>query len=98
MRTSGGATQHRIRCPCSEPLAGSDLAMHSQVSSRNLSYFISERRVPSDVDEDQLRRWYEQGQATDRTLVACNNCRRVVLYGDGEREVLTGPDPRGGGS
>lgn len=91
-----GATQWRVDCPCREAHGIPDPSMFSQVSGRNLPYFISEGRVPSEVDEAHLERWHERATEIDGALLACNYCRRVVIVDGADREWLAGPEPRGG--
>lgn len=69
------ARQHRRPYRCVN--APGTESMHSQVSSRDLSYATSEKRIPSRVDEDQRREWYERARTNDRRSVPAIDTGRV---------------------
>lgn len=64
--------------------------MHSQVSRNNRQYFLEEDRVTDDVDLNQLDGWLQEADDTDAAVLVCNQCRRVKLVGDGDRDVRHG--------
>ncbi|MDG5778946.1 hypothetical protein VB773_01370 [Haloarculaceae archaeon H-GB2-1] len=71
-----GARQWRVDCECVPEVAEQRDSqkwqrMHSQVSKRNATYFISEDRLAEDISESELR---ERLERIDGALVACNVC------------------------
>ncbi len=72
-----GARQWRYECECLPEVADARHSqkwerMHSEVSSRNLEYFIDEGRVGDALDVEGLRWIYEE--AGDSHVIVCNCC------------------------
>lgn len=84
-----GAHQWRVPCEHLDDRP-SERAMHSEVSRNNLSFFVSERRVTEDVDEDDLRQWLDRAEAIDGALVFCNHCKRGKIVAEGLEVVHEG--------
>lgn len=91
-----GAKQHRVPCPhrADRP---SKYAMASEVSSNNAWAFPSEQeyRVHSSLSEDDVRGLLNEARQTDRSLVACNQCRALLFVGGEDGiEVAHRGEPR----
>jgi hypothetical protein len=91
-----GAKQHRVRCPhrADRP---SEYAMASEVSSNNVWAFPSdqEHRVHSSLNEADVRELLDEARQTDRSLVACNQCRALLFVGGEDGiEVASQGEPR----
>jgi len=74
-----GARQWRHYFECLEgnrsPGSDKEHRMHSQVSQRNASYFISEDRLArDDLDAGDLEQMVRE---TDGSIIACNRCGRL---------------------
>ena len=89
-----GANQLRVQCPCLQD-RNVRLRMASQVSNANIGYFpaSSEYRVHSDLDERDLQQFLDEASDDGRKLAACNDCRALLLVGDGVEVVYPG-EPR----
>lgn len=89
-----GAKQWCVPCPCIEDRP-SRYCMASEVSQNNIGFFpsSSEYRVHSDLDESDVQQYLDRAEREDRPLVACNDCRALLLVGDGVDLVYPG-EPR----
>jgi hypothetical protein len=61
------------------------LTMASEVTQNNVGFFPagSEHRVHHELDRGDLLDYLDRAEETDQTLVACNECRRLLLVGNG---------------
>lgn len=74
-----GARQWRHDCDCLPEVAEERHSqewerMHSEISQRNLEYFVEENRVGDGVDVEDLERIYQQA---DGHVLVCNVCGTI---------------------